>query len=208
MEDKEVKKEYDDPEMEKTWRQFRNSIVNKDVKGNKKFKVSGSWGIYDAYKLIRKNKWYDIGRPVKEKEFYAIIRHMNNLYADKIAKGYTVHFPCKMGKLELRKEQRGVFIDEKGNMKITYPVDWHETLKLWFEDPEARSQKLLIRRNSKCVYRVHFNKYNATFNNKLFYEFTLNRFIKKKLKHYINNGLIDTIYGKEYSIHKYQTNTR
>lgn len=193
MEDKEVKREYDNAEMEAAWQEFRNNAIN-NVKGYRKFKVSGSWGIYDAYKLIRKHKWFDIGRPLKEKEFYDIIRQMNNRFADEIAKGNTVTFPSKMGRLELRKEKRGVYFQD-GKMKVTYPVDWHATLKLWFEDKEAREQKLLIRRNSKCVYRVQFNKHDATFNNKIFYDFTLNRYIKQKLKHNINNGLIDSVYG-------------
>lgn len=60
------------------------------------------------------------------------------MLADEISKGNTVYFPCKMGKLELKKEYRGVTIDKDGNMKITYPIDWHSTLKLWFEDEEAR----------------------------------------------------------------------
>ena len=75
MEDREVKKEYNDAETEALWQKFRNEII-KNNKGCRKFKVSGSWGIYDAYKLIRKNKWYDIGRPLTEKEFYSIIRQI------------------------------------------------------------------------------------------------------------------------------------
>ena len=193
---------YDNPELEKAWQEFRNSVTN-NIKGYRKFKVSGSWGIYDAYKHIRKNKWYDIGKPVTEKQFYAIIRQMNNMYADEISKGNTVLFPHKMGKLELRKEPRGVYIDSEGNMKVTYPVDWKATLKLWFEDEESRNKKVLVRRNSKYVFKVHFDKYDATFNNKIFYDFTLNRYIKQKLKHNINNGIIDTIYGKERSIYKH-----
>lgn len=135
------------------------------------------------------------------------MRQINLMFADEISKGNAVQFPCKMGKLELKKEYRGVTIDKEGNMKITYPIDWHSTLKLWFEDEEAREQKLLIRRNTKHLYRVVFNKHNATFNNKVFYDFTLNRYIKKKLKNNINNGLIDSVYGKEYSIYKHQANT-
>lgn len=188
------KPQYEDAEMEAAWQKFRKQISKTEGKGNKKFKVSGSWGVYDAYKLIRKHKWYDIGRPLKEKEFYDIVRQVNNKFADEISKGTTITFPSKMGKLELRKEQRGVYF-HNGEMKVTYPVDWQATLKLWFEDEEAREQKLLIRRNSKCVYRVHFNKYDATFNNKVFYDFTLNRYIKQKLKHNIINGLIDSVYG-------------
>lgn len=194
MEEKqEGTQEYTDAATEASWQKFRNEIIN-NVKGYRKFKVSGSWGIYDAYKLIRKHKWFDIGRPLKEKEFYDIVRQVNNRIADEIAKGTTIIFPCKMGKLELRKDQRGVYFHD-GKMRVTYPVDWQATLKLWFEDEEAREQKLLIRRNSKNVYKVHFNKYDATFNNKMFYDFTLNRFIKKKLKHNISNGLIDSVYG-------------
>lgn len=65
--------EYEDIEMEKAWQKFRNNTINNTV-GKKKFKVTGSWGIYDAYKSIRRHKWYDIGRPLTEKEFYAIVR--------------------------------------------------------------------------------------------------------------------------------------
>lgn len=45
------------------------------------------------------------------------------------------------------------------------------------------------------MYRVYFDKYDATFNNKIFYDFTLNRYIKQKLKHNIINGIIDSVYG-------------
>ena len=69
----------------------------------KNFKVRGSFGIYDCYKAIRRHKWFDIGRPLKEKEFYSIIRGVNNLIAEEIANGETVTFPEKMGMLELRK---------------------------------------------------------------------------------------------------------
>ena len=104
MEDKqEGMQEYTDAATEASWQKFRNEIIN-NVKGYRKFKVSGSWGIYDAYKLIRKHKWFDIGRPLKEKEFYDIVRQVNNRIADEIAKGTTIIFPCKMGKLELRKD--------------------------------------------------------------------------------------------------------
>lgn len=102
-EENDVKREYDDAEIESAWQDFRKTIVKAEGKGNRKFKVSGSWGIYDAYKLIRKHRWFDIGRPVTEKEFYAIIRQINNRLADNIATGQTVQFPSKMGKLELRK---------------------------------------------------------------------------------------------------------
>ena len=46
----------------------RNEILK--VTGHREHIINKSWGVYDAYKWIRKNKWFDIGRPLKEDEFY------------------------------------------------------------------------------------------------------------------------------------------
>ena len=53
-------------------------------------KVSNSIGVYDAYKWIRKNNWLNIERPLKEKEFYLIIRNINKLIAENIVNGLDV----------------------------------------------------------------------------------------------------------------------
>ena len=92
---------------------------------NKKFrhkkgtplKVNGSFGVYDCYKLMRKNHWYDIGRPVLEKEFYAIVRGINKLLAENISDGETVVFPQRMGKLELRKFKTGATIKDGNRLQ-------------------------------------------------------------------------------------------
>ena len=55
--------------------QFKNSI--KKNKESRFHKITNSFGVYDSYKWIRKNKWLNIGRPVTEHEFYSIIRTMN-----------------------------------------------------------------------------------------------------------------------------------
>lgn len=170
---------------------FTTDICNRRHKGFSK--IRNSWGVYDAYKLIRKNKWYDIGRPVTEHEFYSIVRSINNLLAEEVANGNTVAFPSRMGKLELRKFQRGVSLVD-GKLRITYPVNWEETLKLWFEDEEAKKNKTLLRNESDFVYHVRYDKFDATYENKSFYQFALNRFIKKKLKDKILKGEIDTLW--------------
>ena len=66
-------------------------------------KVTGSLGVYDAYKYIRKNKWFDIPRPLKEGEFYRIIRRINDYLADELVKGKEVKLPHRLGTLEIRK---------------------------------------------------------------------------------------------------------
>jgi len=174
--------------MDTDFKTFKRNLVN----GSHQMKVTNSFGVYDAYKHIRKNGWYNIGRPVKEKEFYAVIRQVNNLLAKEIAKGNDVRFPERMGLLELRKYERGAsFV--KGKLRITYPVDWNETLKLWYEDGEAYKNKTLLRTKGKYTYRVKYNVFgdNAKYENKGFYLFTLNRKIKKALKENINQGKVD-----------------
>lgn len=173
------------------YKEFKEQIVKGRTK--KKAKVSNSWGVYDAYKHIRKNGWYNIGRPLKEHEFYSIIRETNNLLAEEIAKGNTIHFPHGMGKLELRKTKRGVYLVE-GKIKNTYPVDWDKTLRLWYEDEEAKRNKTLIRNETEYVYEVKYDKYNAKYQNKCFYEFDVNRFIKTELKENIINGKTDALW--------------
>jgi len=162
--------------------------------GNRsKAKVRDSFGVYDCYKHIRKNNWYDIGRPVKEHEFYTIIREVNKALAEEVSFGHTVTFPQRMGKLELRKMPRGVSIID-GKLKVTYPVNWEDTIRLWYEDEEARKNKTLLRNEEKEVYNVKYCKHDANYENKSFYQFILNRQIKKALKENIQKGIIDTLW--------------
>jgi hypothetical protein len=171
--------------------EFERKILKLDSK--KKVKITNSWGVYDAYKYIRKHQWYDIGRPLKEGEFYAIIRKVNQRLADLIIAGETIVFPERMGKLEIRKFERGASI-VNGKLKITYPVDWKKTLYLWFEDEEERKKKTLCRFDSKYTYCIRYNRWEANYENKRFYEFSVNRKLKKGLKENIEKSKIDTLW--------------
>lgn len=173
------------------YKEFSNQI--RKARTSKHAKIRNSFGVYDCYKFIRKNKWYDIGRPLKEQEFYSIIRGINDSLAEELSQGKDVTFPSRMGKLELRKIQRGVSIVD-GKLKNTYPIAWENTLRLWFEDEEARKNKTLLRHETEYMYYIKYNKYNANYENQCFYEFTLNRFIKQALKKNIDKGKIDTLW--------------
>ena len=174
-----------------TFQEFRRSIQT--APKDRSFKVTNSLGVYDVYKRIRKNHWFDIGRPVTEKEFYAIIRSVNKLLAENIANGETVRFPEKMGTLELRKFSKGVSI-VNGQLKNTYPIDWMETMRLWYQDEEEHKKKTLIRREETWVYQAKYCKDKATYENKQFYQFALNKFIKNALKENIQSGKIDALW--------------
>lgn len=171
---------------------FKINIQRRNGK-DRNFKVKGSWGIYDSYKYIRKNGWYDIGRPVKEHEFYTIIRSINNILAKEIAKGNAVKLPSRMGTLELRKYELGAKMID-GKLVITYPINWDATLRLWYKDAEARNNKILIRREEPYVYYVKYCKHRAAYENKCFYQFALNNLIKLALKDNIKEGKVDTLW--------------
>ena len=181
-------------EEQKTFEEFKREVrpSRKGIKG----KVTGSMGAYDMYKAMRKNHWYNIGRPVTEKEFYAIVRGVNDLLAEELKNGNSVKLPERMGLLELRKMKVGAFVND-GNLKITYPPDWSETLKLWYEDEEARKNKTLLRHENPYVYHIKYctNGNAANYNNKGFYQFAMNTFVKRALSRNIKQGKVDTLYG-------------
>lgn len=169
------------------------------VNGQRKHRVTKSLGVYDVYKYLRKNKWKGIGRPLTEHEFYSIIRGINDLLADSLSNGSEVILPHRMGKLELRKKDAVIKVDKDGTLKTNLPVDWDRTLKLWCEDKESMEKKVLVRLEEKELFRVFYNRLKCNYNNCSFYEFNVNRSIKKRLKQNIKSGMIDAYklnYGK------------
>ena len=168
---------------------FKSSIQH--LQENRTHKITNSLGNYDAYKYIRKNKWFNIGRPLTEHEFYQIIRRINNYLAEELVNGNDITFPNRMGKLELRKRKSLPVIDKNGSLKVTYAIDWDSTLKLWYNDEEAFNNKTLVKLPEKNIFRVKYNKDAANYENKSFIEFQINRDIKTRLKQKIKNNEID-----------------
>jgi hypothetical protein len=170
-------------------REFRRRVCN--VNHPEHYRINNSLGVYDAYKWIRKNKWFNIGRPLKEKEFYSIIRSVNQYLCDYIASGEEVILPQKMGIISIRKRLRNIRIDEDGKIYSNLPVDWESTIKLWYEDKEAYESKTLVRVDEKEIFRIYYDKVKANYNNKSFYEFSFNKDLKVKLKQKIKEGVVD-----------------
>ena len=167
---------------------FLNSI--KKVNEPRTHKVNNSLGVYDAYKFLRKRKWLNIGRPLTEHEFYSIIRKVNDYLADSFLHGNDIKLPHRMGRIELRKY--GVRISFDGEkVKTNLPIDWDRTLKLWYEDEEAYKEKTLVKVEEKEIFKVYYNKQLAGYNNQVFYEFNVNRELKKRLKQRIKEGVLD-----------------
>lgn len=172
-----------------SYKDFKSAIQG--LQNTRTHKITNSLGVYDAYKYLRKNKWFNIGRSLTEHEFYQIIRRINNYLAEELINGNDIIFPNRMGKLELRKRNSLPVIDKKGNIKVTYAIDWDSTLKLWYDDEGAFNNKTLVKFPEKSIFRVKYNKSTANYENKSFMEFQVNRSIKTRLKQKIKNNEID-----------------
>lgn len=165
------------------------SII-KRVNESRNHKIKRSYGVYDAYKYIRRNKWFNIGRPLTEHEFYSIIRKVNDYLVESLLQGNDIKLPNRMGRIELRKYEARISIDG-GKVKTNLPIDWDKTLKLWYEDEEAYKEKTLVKVEEKEIFKVYYNKHLADYNNQVFYEFNINRELKRRLKQKIKEGKID-----------------
>ena len=172
------------------YKEFRNNIVKS--KEPRQHRVRNSGGTYDAYKYYRKNRPKEKKYVLTESQYFSIIRKVNEHLGDLLVTGNDVLLPHRLGRLEIRKYNSNITIDEKSNkIKTNLPIDWDKTLRLWFEDKECFKDKVLVRVEEKEIYKVYYNKVIAEYNNKSFYEFNVNRDLKKRLKQNIKRGKID-----------------
>lgn len=165
----------------------------KKVNKERHHKVSNSYGSKDAFRYYRKIKPTDSIYVLTDCQYLRIIRLINDELRLKLINGEDVLLPEKMGRLELRKKANTVKF-ENGKMKTNLPVNWDATLKLWYENPQCKAKKQLVRQENTNTFKVYYNKAKANYNNKTFYEFNTNRDIKVGLKKNIKLNKIDAFY--------------
>lgn len=152
---------------------------------NKKHKITASLGMREAFRYYTKHS-----KSLDEKTFRKTIRLINTYLQEQLTLGEDINLPQRMGTLELRKFKTRVSFSN-GKMITNLPIDWDETLKLWYEDPVSMKQKTKVRMEVPEVFRVFYKKGSANYNNKSFFTFQSCRDLKQKLKTNINNGKVD-----------------
>ena len=100
--------------------EFKRRI--KRVEGPRIHKVTGSLGVYDAFKFFRKTKPKGKKYILTESQYFSIVRQINNLLAEELVNGRDIKFPKRMGTLELRKFDKNIRLDEQGNLKPNLPI--------------------------------------------------------------------------------------
>lgn len=162
----------------------------KKVHQERHHKVTNSYGSKDAFHYYRKIRPKENKYILTDCEYLHIIRLINNVLQTLIIEGADITFPERMGRLEVRKRSNKIKFND-GKLVIDYPINWDATLKLWYEHPECKIKKQLVREESLETFRIYYNRSKANYNNKTFYEFTPNRNIKIGLKNNIKRNKIE-----------------
>lgn len=160
----------------------------------RKYKVNNSLGIYDGYKYYRKNKPKEKDFILSESQYFAITRRINLYLIDELLHGNDIKLPKAMGTIEIRKYEAVIRVGEDGKVHTNFPIDWDQTLKLWYEDSESYANRTLVKREEKEFFKIYYNSTAATYNNKGYYEFIFNKDLKIRLKQKIKEGVIDAPY--------------
>ena len=173
--------------MEQTLEQFKISKKNK--KGSLS-RVRNSWGVYDYYKFYRKNRPQEHKYVLSESQYFAIIRQVNTLLAGQLLIDGELEFPYRMGRLLVRERKPRTTI-KNGKVVTTRGIDWDKTLSLWYEDEAAHKNKVLVYLDNDKSAIVYYDKRNAIFKNKQYYQFDLGRVIYKQIAKAVNSGTLE-----------------
>lgn len=164
------------------------------VNGPRIHKITNSYGVYDGFKYYRKNRPSDKKYVLNESTYFAIIRKVNELFAEELLRSSEINFPLRMGGLEIRKRDVSPRIDENGKLKYSSIIDWDATLEERYNDPNS---KVIIKRELRQIYRTRYNSYNANFQNKTFYQFTINKDLKRRMSQLIRQGKLDAFKSRD-----------
>lgn len=172
-----------------TFEEYRLNTLKAKGKKRKSI-IKNSHTMKEIWEWINANKWFGIKEKITKKQFGELIRCVHTIYADKLCSGSDVVFPLQMGSVILYKVKTRAEIKE-GKIRTGKPVDWSETLKLWYEDKTAKEKKILVRRDCPLLFKIKYCVSKAKYKNKMLYTFRPNRGIKKRLSVLINNNEID-----------------
>lgn len=173
-----------------SYQEFLNKIQRC---GSKPHNISHCYGARDAWKWVRKNKWESLkGYKCSSSLYGAVIDEVNKMLSEKLLEGHSVDLPHQMGTLRLiAKEGKTGFLE--GKIRNNYRVDWKKTLECWYEDDDARKQKIKIKRVQKYIYSLEYLKQHARYRNQKFYQFRVNRSLVRALGDKIENERLNAL---------------
>jgi hypothetical protein len=95
------------------------------------------------------HKYYTRHRPrdplynLPKARFIEVIRRIHHHLIAKLLSGDDIILPLRMGRIEVRKINATLEVKD-GKVKTNRKVDWHATLKMWYEYPHTKLNKQLV----------------------------------------------------------------
>lgn len=159
--------------------QFKNDI--KKVSGNRKHKVTNSYGMKDAFIYYKKTRPKDKQYVLTDSQYRTLVKKVNILLSNILLEYGELKLPLDMGYLKVYKKENKPRLKDN---KVVYnaPIDWNKTLELWATDNEARVSKTLVKVTPGDLYSIKYKHRYCKFKNKEYYLFKVHRSIKLKLK--------------------------
>lgn len=166
--------------MDTEFSEFIKSVKN--VTGPRVHKVTGSYGIRDALTFYRQHRPKEHKFVISPEEYYVLIRRIHELLGEELLSGTSIKLPERMGSLYVQKHITEPRLDINGKLIYHAPIDWDETLKLWYESPEDYENKTILKATGRNYYKFVYNKKVTVFKNNNAVQFTPGRTLKQKLK--------------------------
>lgn len=173
--------------------EYQEFLSNIQKRGSKEHHISHCYGVRDAWKWVRKNKWVSLNNLKCSSSLYAeVVNTTNKILAEMLLEGHEIVLPYQLGSLRII----GVPAQLKmrnGVLRNNYRVDWKKTLDYWYQDSQAKDEKRLIKRIQKNLYSIHYNKSRASYRNQRYYMFRANRGLVRQFGNRIRQGKLNTL---------------
>lgn len=143
----------------------------------------------------RLNKKYGLTYP----QISSIISMYHKLAREDYSKGEPIFFKKRLGNLQLYKEKREVYVNEKGEVINDLPINYRETWKLWKEKPELKNKtyiRYVNKHSDGFLFTTSYQLSKARFKYKGIYNFQFNVTLKKMLHKNILEDKVDAYINK------------
>jgi hypothetical protein len=119
-----------------------------------------------------------------------ILCSINSLLLEATLKGEDIELPVDFGTIYARHIPVYIKLDEEGNVKTNRAINWNGTLKLWYEDKEARQNGQLVLQDN-CTKKPYIGLMFGDFTNKKFLHLQPSTTIMRKVAKDMQQGLIN-----------------
>lgn len=145
---------------------------------------------YIDYIYKRLNKKYGLTYPQISK----IIKMYHELAREDFALGEVFYFKKELGSLQLFKEKREVYINDKGEVVNDLPINYRATWKLWQEKPELKNKtyiRYVNKHSDGYIFTTSYQVGKAKYKYKNVYSFHFNATMKTMLHENIMENKVE-----------------